>query len=114
MVLSVLISLMFVALGWSLAYSPKEVDLEKSSPYECGFSCFQSSRSPFSIYFFLLAILFVVFDIELVILLPYCFLSFCCLFSFYSSVQLVLFLLVLYLGLIYEWREGCLEWGGGH
>jgi NADH-ubiquinone oxidoreductase chain 3 len=70
------VPLLFLALGGVLKfkeYSLTKVDTQQRSPYECGFSPFQSARRPFSIYFFLVAILFVIFDVELVLLihLPY-------------------------------------------
>nr|ARS00719.1 NADH dehydrogenase subunit 3 [Gibbosula rochechouartii] len=83
---------------------------EKSSPFECGFDPVGSSRVPFSLRFFLLAVIFVVFDVEIVLLFPavmgigggWIWLGGC--FAF------ILFLVILFLGVVHEWREGSLEW----
>lgn len=83
------------------------VDLEKRSSYECGFSFFGSVRSSFSIYFFLLSILFLIFDVEVVLLLPVpMFFS----VSGVSGWIIYFFIVVLLLGLYHEWREGRLDW----
>ncbi len=84
-------------------------DREKSSPFECGFDPRNSARLPFSIRFFLLAIIFIVFDIEIVLLTP---VPLIMLFSnlVYSLFITGLFLLILLTGLVYEWKEGSLDW----
>ena len=84
-------------------------DREKSSPFECGFDPNHSARIPFSIRFFLLAIIFIVFDIEIVLLIPTPIL----LLSSNSTTiitALSTFILILILGLLYEWNEGSLDW----
>nr|YP_009646767.1 NADH dehydrogenase subunit 3 [Lateolabrax japonicus]BAP46386.1 NADH dehydrogenase subunit 3 [Lateolabrax japonicus]BAX03793.1 NADH dehydrogenase subunit 3 [Lateolabrax japonicus] len=84
-------------------------DHEKLSPYECGFDPLGSARLPFSLRFFLIAILFLLFDLEIALLLPLPWgdqLSSPLLTFFWASVVLIL----LTLGLIYEWTQGGLEW----
>nr|AKE07129.1 NADH dehydrogenase subunit 3 [Monopterus albus] len=84
-------------------------DLEKLSPYECGFDPLGSARLPFSIRFFLVAILFLLFDLELALLLPLPWSSQLPLRNhtfFWASTILI----YLTLGLIYEWQQGGLEW----
>nr|QJT43031.1 NADH dehydrogenase subunit 3 [Lactarius lactarius] len=91
---------------WLPQMSP---DHEKLSPYECGFDPLGSARLPFSLRFFLVAILFLLFDLEIALLLPLPWgdqLTFPLLTHFSASALLVL----LTLGLIYEWAQGGLEW----
>uniref|UniRef100_A0AAU6PX91 NADH-ubiquinone oxidoreductase chain 3 n=1 Tax=Ophiotreta sp. TaxID=3135526 RepID=A0AAU6PX91_9ECHI len=85
------------------------IDIQKASPYECGFDPINSSRLPFSFRFFLVAILFLIFDLEIALLLP---LPFSILLNntTISILPFVIFLLILTIGLIYEWLGGALEW----
>nr|YP_009116463.2 NADH dehydrogenase subunit 3 [Trypaea australiensis]ALO20098.1 NADH dehydrogenase subunit 3 [Trypaea australiensis] len=85
------------------------IDREKSSPYECGFDPKGSGRLPFSLRFFLIAVIFLIFDVEITLLLPLvCILHTVDLFSWVLTG--LLFLLVLLFGLYYEWKEGALDW----
>nr|YP_009244961.1 NADH dehydrogenase subunit 3 [Amynthas robustus]AMO27085.1 NADH dehydrogenase subunit 3 [Amynthas robustus] len=84
-------------------------DREKSTPFECGFDPKNTARIPFSMRFFLLAIIFIVFDIEIVLLMPIPTM----LMTQYSTHVLVtcmLFIIILIIGLIHEWNEGSLDW----
>lgn len=95
-------------LAWALnARSLK--DHEKTSSFECGFDPLGSARIPFSLRFFLLAIIFLIFDIEVVLLLPIP-MSLASSHFHFTLYSVPLFLFILLLGLFHEWREGSLEW----
>jgi NADH-quinone oxidoreductase subunit A len=83
-------------------------DNEKTSAYECGFDPFDDARGKFDIRFYLVAILFIIFDLEISFLFPWALtLSKVTLFGFST---MVVFLVILTVGFIYEWRKGALEW----
>ena len=86
----------------------KAPDPEKLSAYECGFDAFDDSRMKFDVRYYLVSILFIIFDLEVAFLFPWA-VSFGTLgaFGFWS---MMLFLAVLTIGFIYEWRKGALEW----
>ena len=112
--LSIIIFLI-IALGLSLAFialnfilSPKNPDPEKLSAYECGFEAFDDSRIEFDVRFYLVAILFIIFDLEIAFLFPWAImlgniglLGFC---------SMMIFLFILTVGFIYEWKRGALDW----
>nr|ARI50067.1 NADH dehydrogenase subunit 3 [Margarites vorticiferus] len=84
-------------------------DREKSSPFECGFDPVGSARLPFSLRFFLLAVIFLIFDVEVVLLFPAAVkLSTGADLSLF--IGLIIFLLILIIGLFHEWNEGSLDW----
>lgn len=84
-------------------------DREKSTPFECGFDPKTQSRIPFSTRFFLLAIIFIVFDIEIVLLIPIPTIILLC--NKYTNIIIpILFLIILVVGLFHEWNEGALDW----
>jgi NADH-quinone oxidoreductase subunit A len=87
---------------------PRRLDLEKATAYECGFDPFGEARSPFDVGFYLVAILFLVFDLEVAFLLPWAVGGFTTGWS--GFVRLMLFLVVLTLGFIYEFLKGALDW----
>uniref|UniRef100_A0AAU7YS02 NADH-ubiquinone oxidoreductase chain 3 n=1 Tax=Rhopalus tibetanus TaxID=3151528 RepID=A0AAU7YS02_9HEMI len=85
------------------------LDREKMSPFECGFDPKSSARMPFSLQFFLIAVLFLIFDIEIAIILPMIItLKVSNIMSW--SLTMTIFILVLIMGLYYEWKNGMLEW----
>nr|UZN43783.1 NADH dehydrogenase subunit 3 [Ixodes acutitarsus] len=93
----------------SLFMSPKNtLDKEKMSPFECGFDPFSLSRIPFSIKFFLISIIFLIFDIEIVIILPFPIMLMSKNISF--IVMLTIINMMIFWGLIYEWNKSMLEW----
>jgi len=92
----------------SLLVAPQRPDAEKLSAYECGFQPFGDARQRFDVRFYLVAILFIIFDLEVAFLFPWAVaLGDIGLFGFGS---MVLFLAVLTVGFIYEWQKGALEW----
>jgi len=92
----------------SLVIARQKPDSEKLSPYECGFEPFEDARGRFDVRFYLVAILFIIFDLEVAFLFPWA-VAFgdVGMFGFWS---MVIFLGVLTIGFIYEWRKGALEW----
>ncbi len=100
--------LALVVLSIPFITNPPRPDDEKMSPYECGFEAFDDARGRFDIRFYLVAILFIVFDLEVAFLFPWA-MSFgeIGLFGFWS---MMIFLGVLTVGFLYEWKKGALEW----
>ncbi len=87
---------------------PSKPDKEKLSPYECGFEAFEDSRMKFDVRYYLVAILFIIFDLEIAFLFPWAIvLDSIGLFGFFA---MMIFLGVLVVGFIYEWMKGALEW----
>nr|YP_010853114.1 NADH dehydrogenase subunit 3 [Margaritifera laevis]WGM81332.1 NADH dehydrogenase subunit 3 [Margaritifera laevis] len=107
--ISVMLGLVLLFLGLMLGVSGFN-GREKSSPFECGFDPIGSSRVPFSLRFFLLAVIFVVFDVEIVLLFPAVMGIGGNWMWFGGYFVLILFLVILFLGVVHEWREGSLEW----
>nr|YP_010422513.1 NADH dehydrogenase subunit 3 [Penthe kochi]USG58928.1 NADH dehydrogenase subunit 3 [Penthe kochi] len=85
------------------------MDREKSSPFECGFDPKSSARLPFSIQFFLIAVIFLIFDVEITLLFPFILMmKFSNLFLYFLT--LMFFILILLFGLLHEWKQGALNW----
>lgn len=84
-------------------------DREKTSPFECGFDPKNNARVPFSLRFFILAIIFIVFDIEIVLLIPLPILN-TIINTIQAEAAAIVFLVILLLGLFHEWKEGSLNW----
>ena len=104
--IALILSLGFLILNF--AFSPKNPDPEKLSAYECGFEPFNDSRMEFDIRFYLVAILFIIFDLEIAFLFPWAItLGNIGIFGFFS---MMLFLFILTVGFIYEWKKGALDW----
>ena len=101
----VLVGAGFVA---SILLRNRHPDSEKDSPYECGFEPFADSRAKFDVRYYLVAILFIIFDLEIAFLFPWAVsLHGLGLFGFYA---MMIFLGILVVGFIYEWKKGALEW----
>ncbi len=102
----VLVGAIPIAIGFVLG--PRHPDAEKLSPYECGFEAFEDSRMKFDVRYYLVAILFIIFDLEIAFLFPWAVvLDRIGLFGF---LAMAVFLGVLVIGFIYEWKKGALEW----
>ena len=110
-----IIIFIFVALGLSIGFivlnflfSPRKPDPEKLSAYECGFEAFGDSRMEFDVRFYLVAILFIIFDLEIAFLFPWAIsLGNLGTLGFWS---MMIFLFVLTIGFVYEWKKGALDW----
>jgi NADH-quinone oxidoreductase subunit A len=98
--------LLMLAMG--LMVSPNRPDAEKLSPYECGFEAFEDARMKFDVRYYLIAILFILFDLEIAFLFPWAVaLREIGAFGFWS---MMIFLAILVVGFLYEWKKGALEW----
>ena len=106
---------LFLALGLSIGFivlnfgfSPNNPDPEKLSAYECGFEPFNDSRMEFDVRFYLVAILFIIFDLEIAFLFPWA-ISLGTI-GLYGYISMLIFLFILTIGFIYEWKKGALDW----
>ena len=88
--------------------SPNRPDPEKLSPYECGFEAFEDARMKFDVRYYLVAILFILFDLEIAFLFPWAVVL--PEIGFFGFAAMMIFLAVLVVGFIYEWKKGALEW----
>ena len=105
---AVAISLSIAFVLTAFVFGNQRPDSEKMAAYECGFDAFDDSRRQFDVRFYLVAILFIIFDLEVAFLFPWAVaLGGIGLFGFWS---MMLFLAVLTIGFIYEWKKGALEW----
>jgi NADH-quinone oxidoreductase subunit A len=98
--------IVLITLG--LLVGPRRPESEKLSPYECGFEAFEDARMQFDVRYYLLAILFIIFDLEIAFLFPWA-----VVFKQIGIVALIemgLFLLLLVIGFAYVWKKGALEW----
>ena len=104
--IALVLSIGFIVLNF--IFSPRNPDPEKLSAYECGFEPFQDSRMEFDVRFYLVAILFIIFDLEIAFLFPWAIsLGSIGIFGFTS---MMIFLFILTVGFIYEWKKGALDW----
>ncbi len=106
--LGIAVGLSMAMIGASWLLAPKRPDSEKLSSYECGFEAFSDTRGRFDVRFYLVTLLFIIFDLEVAFLFPWAVaLGDIGLFGYWS---MMIFLAVLTIGFIYEWKKGALEW----
>ena len=97
-----------VMIGLGFVLSPNRPDSEKNSPYECGFEAFEDTRMKFDVRYYLVAILFIIFDLEIAFLFPWAVVL--DKLGIVGFTAMAVFLGILVVGFIYEWKKGALEW----
>lgn len=97
-----------VLIGLGFLFGPRRPDEEKLSAYECGFEAFSDSRMRFDVRYYLVAILFIVFDLEIAFLFPWAVALDGV--GALGLIAMAIFLLILVVGFVYEWKKGALEW----
>jgi NADH-quinone oxidoreductase subunit A len=111
-ILGVVIAAVPVVLGWVIA--PHKPDAQKNSPYECGFEAFEDARMKFDVRYYLLAILFILFDLEVAFLLPWASIlkeiAATPSLRAFGFFEMLVFLGVLIIGYVYVWKKGALDW----
>ena len=109
--------LLFIVVGLAVGVAPvilgsvlgpNRPDSEKLSPYECGFEAFEDARMRFDVRYYLVAILFILFDLEIAFLFPWAVVL--NEIGVFGLVSMLIFLAILVVGFIYEWKKGALEW----
>ena len=105
-IIGVLVGIGPIVLG-SLV-GPRRPDPEKNSPYECGFEAFGDARMKFDVRYYLVAILFILFDLEIAFLFPWAVVL--KEIGVFGLVAMLVFLAILVVGFVYEWKKGALEW----
>ena len=109
--------LIFIAIGLAVGVGaiaagfvlgPRRPDSEKLSPYECGFEAFEDARMKFDVRYYLVAILFIIFDLEIAFLFPWAIVL--DQIGWFGFTAMAVFLGILVIGFIYEWKKGALEW----
>ncbi|HEY9201143.1 MAG TPA: NADH-quinone oxidoreductase subunit A [Gammaproteobacteria bacterium] len=105
--LGLIVGLAMIVLG-GFVLAPRRPDPEKNSSYECGFPAFEDARLKFDVRFYLVAILFIIFDLEIAFLFPWAIVL--DEIGLFGLLSMGLFLGILVIGFIYEWKKGALEW----
>ncbi len=106
--LGLAVAMSIAAIVGSYVVAPQRPDAEKVSAYECGFDAFEDARGRFDVRFYLVAILFIIFDLEVAFLFPWA-VSFSGI-GLYGFWSMLVFLGLLTIGFVYEWKKGALEW----
>ena len=97
-----------VLIGLGFLFGPRRPDAEKLSAYECGFEPFTDARMKFDVRYYLVAILFILFDLEIAFLFPWAIVLQD--IGWFGLIAMVVFLGILVVGFVYEWKKGALEW----
>ena len=106
LIFAIIFAAIMLSIGFTLGKN--NPNTEKNSPYECGFEAFEDSRMKFDVRYYLVAILFIIFDLEIAFLFPWAIsLGNIGALGFWS---MMIFLLILTIGFIYEWKKGALDW----
>ena len=100
------LGIVLLVMGWVLG--PRRPDAEKLSPYECGFEAFEDARMQFDVRYYLIAIQFIIFDLEIAFLFPWA-VNFRNL-GIVGLTEMGIFISLLVLGFVYVWKKGALEW----
>ena len=106
LVFAIIFAAIMLSIGFTLGKN--NPNTEKNSPYECGFEAFEDSRMKFDVRYYLVAILFIIFDLEIAFLFPWAVVVHE--IGFIGIISMALFLLILVVVFIYEWKKGALEW----
>jgi len=105
-IVGMMMATVLLTLGFILG--PHRPDSEKSSPYECGFEAFEGTRMKFDVRYYLVAILFIIFDLEIAFLFPWAVMLHR--LGMAGFMAMLVFLGILVVGFVYEWKKGALEW----
>ena len=104
LIISVIISIFLYFLSYLII--SKDVYLDKNIAYECGFNAFSDARQPFEVRFYLVGLLFIVFDLEIIFLFPYIILN----INSNNFLVMCIFVVILFMGFIYEWMKKAIQW----
>jgi NADH-quinone oxidoreductase subunit A len=106
--IAIAVALGFILLSLGSLLGPRRPDSEKLSPYECGFEAFEDSRTKFDVRYYLVAILFIIFDLEIAFFIPWALVL--DKLGAFGLGAMVIFVLELVIGFFFVWKKGALEW----
>lgn len=106
--MGVAVGLAVVLLVLGMLLGPRKAYAQKDAPFECGFEAFEDARIKFDVRYYLVAILFIIFDLEIAFLFPWAIVL--DKIGMFGLISMAIFLLILIVGFIYEWKKGALEW----